>query len=129
MKTFDLMDFGDTLPNYGYLLVQLSKDTEYDIEKTTSFVYEYFAHFRDAAKREMKPQFFDVMLLDEKKEVQAKFTISINPHNSTSVEFHLLRVQFESKGVGLIDTFRNLPVDQLMAMVSHALGLLAGSQE
>ncbi len=132
MKKFNWFDQSDVLPNFGYVELQLLPDHEKsgeDIENTTKRVFNLFNKFRSDSMRTMAPQFFDVLITDECQNVNTKFTFSINPQNSTASSFHLLRIQITNGAIPMVDAFRNLPDDQLLAMFSHALGLMIHSEE
>lgn len=132
MKSFDIKDFTDQLPNFGYIEVRLlpaDGEPRLDLAKTAKTMLEIYGGFKNTAMKKMVPQFFDVLITDEYQNVNTKFTFSINPHNSTASSFHLLRIQITNGTIPMVDAFRNLPNDQLLAMFSHALGLMIQSEE
>lgn len=132
MITFDINDFTDQLPNFGYIEVRLQpakSDPRLDIAKAAKTMLEVYLGFKDTAMKQMIPQFFDIMITDEDRIVNTKISFNINPQNSTAVSTYMLRIQVDRNTLPMVDSFRNLPDDTLMSMFSHALGLLIPLQE
>jgi hypothetical protein len=132
MKSFSIKDHTDTLPNYGYIEVHPTAENNDDslsLEVVTKTILEIYIGFKQTAMSNMLPQFFDVLFVDEKREVKTKFAFVINPHNSTDCSCHLTRIQVDSNILPMRDAFRDLPDDLVTSVISHALGLLMTSQE
>lgn len=126
MHTFKTNDFTDQLSNYGYIEINLlpAKTKGDNIEETIRVAFDTFTAFRNTSITTMRPQFFDILITDEVNEVNSKFSISLFPHNTLSVSTHLLRVQVDKNTLPMADSFRNLPDEEIMAMIGHALGLM-----
>lgn len=127
MKRFDRIDQTDALPNFGYIELQLLPDYSHcgkDIEETTKYAFSSFESFRNAAMRTMVTCFFDVLITCESHNVHTKFVFNINPQNSSAASVHMLRIQTDNGGMMMVDSFRNLPDEEVMAMISYALGMI-----
>lgn len=132
MKSFDIKDFTDQLPNFGYIEVRLlpaDGEPRLDLAKTAKTMLEIYGGFKNTAMKKMVPQFFDILITDEERIVNTKMSFNINPQNSTTASMHMLRIQVDSNSMPMVDSFRNLPDDILMSTFSHALGLLVPAQE
>lgn len=131
MNTFKTKDFTDQLSNYGYLEINLlpARTAGDNIEETIVIAHDTYTAFHATAMREMKPQFLDVLITDEKGVVNTKFSFSIFPLNSVTATSHMLRVQVDKNTLPMVDGFRGLPDEEIMSMFGHALGLMEPENE